>query len=165
MRRSLISDDTAQLGFGLKLLAYIFIAFIAVIAIGAVFGFFGETAQVAHEEFSPRAMLDKYEWFKDAAASLDAKRASIDVYETDLKTMVDSYGNTSRKDWSREDKEFYQQRSTDIAGIKASYNKLAADYNAQMAKFNWAFANAGAMPKGLEDKPALPREYREYVTK
>lgn len=164
MKRNLKMNDLAELG-PISMIVLIFFAVGVLWAIGIALGFFGEATQVAHEEFNPRAMLDKYEWFKDAAASLDAKKASVDVYEADLKEMTDSYGNTSRKDWSREDKEFYQQRSTDIAGIKASYNKLAAEYNAQMAKFNWAFANAGAMPKGLEDRPALPREYREYVTK
>lgn len=164
MRRNLKNNNSAAMG-PISIIVLIVVALGALWIVGTVLGFFGEATQVAHEEFNPRAMLDKYEWFKDAAASLDAKKASIDVYQADLDKMVDSYGNTSRKDWSREDKEFYQQRSTDIAGIKASYNKLAADYNAQMAKFNWAFANAGAMPKGLEDRPALPREYRTYVTK
>lgn len=36
--------------------------------IGFVGGWFDEAAQVAKEEFGPRAMLQKYEWLKDASA-------------------------------------------------------------------------------------------------
>jgi len=32
-----------------------------------------------------------------------------------------------------------------------------------MAKFNWAFANVGELPKGA-DRP-LPREFKPYETK
>jgi hypothetical protein len=33
-------------------------------------GWFGEAATVAREELGPRALLKKYAWFKDAAASI-----------------------------------------------------------------------------------------------
>lgn len=45
---------------------------------------------------------------------------------------------------------------------KPSYNSLAADYNSQMAKFNWRFANKGDLPPGATDP--LPREFKPYVS-
>ena len=48
-----------------------------VFVLGAGFGWFGEAAQVTREEFGPRAMLGKYEWFKDAAAQLEKKQAVV----------------------------------------------------------------------------------------
>ena len=45
-------------------------------------GWFGEATTVAHQEFGPKAMLVKYEWFKDASAGLDKKQANILVYST-----------------------------------------------------------------------------------
>src|SRR3990172_12847418 len=74
-----------------------------VIGIGVVFGgvgwtlgWFREGATVVQEEFGPRAMLQKYEWFKDAAAQLDKKRADISVYQSRFKSMELTYGTVSR---------------------------------------------------------------------
>ena len=120
--------------------------------IGNVAGWFGQAAQVAQEQFGPRAMLQKYEWFKDASAQLDKKRADIKVYEQRLKEPVTG---------DRLDREQRNLWLTEVAGIKASYNGLAAEYNSQMAKFNWSFANAGQLPKGATDP--LPREYKPYT--
>ena len=65
--------------------------------------------------------------------------------------------------WPREDREQFNLWEQEVAGIKASYNMLAADYNAQMAKFNWAFAERGKLPEGATDP--LPREYKPYEEK
>jgi len=135
--------------------------FIGLAIVSNVLWFAGEANQVAKEEFGPRAMLEKYEWFKDAAAQLDAKVASIEVYEAQMKSMEESYGGEPRRNWTRDDREQYNQWSTESMGLKLSYNNLAAEYNSQMAKFNWRFANAGELPPGAT-KP-LPREYKPYV--
>ena len=50
---------------------------------------------------------------------------------------------------------------SEVAGIKASYNSLAAEYNSQMAKFNWQFCNAGTLPQGATE--VLPREHKPYI--
>jgi hypothetical protein len=75
--------------------------------------------------------------------------------------MDKTYAKLERQKWPREDREQYNVWSSEVAGVKASYNSLAAEYNAAMAKFNWRFANAGDLPKGA-DKP-LPREFKTYV--
>ena len=118
-----------------------------------------EAENVAHEEFGARATVRKYEWFKDAAAQLQKKEADIQVYSARLKSMEADYEGTKRKDWDRTDKENMNQWQTELAGVRASYNGLAADYNSNMSKMNWRYANVGEVPAGAE---ALPREFRTY---
>ncbi len=139
----------------------------AVLALGIVFSVMGcfvcnEAAQVAKDEFGPEALLKKYMWFKDAAAQLEKKQADVTVYDGRMKAMAEAYKDLPRHKWPREDREQYNVWASEVAGVKASYNSLAAEYNAQMAKFNWRFANAGELPKGA-DKP-LPREFKPYIT-
>lgn len=120
-----------------------------------------EAEQVAHEEFGPRAALKKYEWFKDVAAQLEKKKADIKVYKAKLVDMEQSYEGVARKDWDRTDKQTHAQWQAEIAGTIASYNTVAADYNSQMAKFNWRFANKGDLPQGASEP--LPREFKPYM--
>jgi hypothetical protein len=129
--------------------------------VGHVFGWFGEAADVAQQQFGPQALLDKYEWFKDASAQLDKKQADISVYQKRFKDLQELYAGVPRAQWAREDREQLNIWQSEVAGVTASYNQLAAEYNAQMAKFNYRFANAGALPQGAE-KP-LPREYKPYI--
>lgn len=121
--------------------------------IGLIGGLFSSGAKVVQKEFYPEALLRKYEWFKDAAAQLDKKRADIQIYEARLKeaTTVDRTDREQRMLWA-----------TELAGIKSSYNSLAADYNSQMSKFNWRFTNVGDLPPGSSDP--LPREFKPYST-
>lgn len=123
---------------------------------------FSETAQIAKEEFGPRAMLKKYEYFKDVAAQLDKKRGDVGIYQSRISSMVQDYEGSKRKDWDRTDKEQMSTWQSEVSGVKASYNALAADYNSQMSKFNWAFTNVGSLPKGAID--TLPREFKEYLS-
>lgn len=121
-----------------------------------------EAVDVGMEEAGPRALLKKYQWFKDASAQLDKKTADIKVYEARFKSMDEGYKGQRRSEWAREDREQFNLWTSEVAGIKASYNGLAAEYNAAMAKINWAFCNQGDLPKGA-DVP-LPREYKPYIT-
>lgn len=139
-----------------KIFWRIFWAVVGIIAILSLttfaFSYIGSAAKVAQQEFSAEAMLKKYEWFKDASAQLDAKRADISIYERRLREPVIN---------DRLDREQRNMWITEQAGVTASYNALAADYNAQMAKFNWSFANAGTLPAGAA--MPLPREYKPYA--
>ncbi len=144
-----------------KAIIALFIIGTVVSAIGYGLDWFREVAQVAQEEFGARELLVKYEWFKDTSAQLDKKVADIQVYAARLGSIAESYGNVPRKEWAKEDREQYNIWMSEVAGVKASYNSLAAEYNAQMAKFNWRFANAGELPKGA-DVP-LPREFKPYT--
>ena len=121
-----------------------------------------ESVEVAREEFGPRAMLKKYEWFKDAAATLDKKRADIKVYRSRVSGLKEDYKGVPRKDWPRSDREQLNLWRNEVAGVTASYNSLASEYNSQMVKFNWRFANAGTLPGGATEP--LPREFKPYLT-
>lgn len=154
--------ERGPLAFGFKIVVGLFVLSVLIGVIGYVGGWFSEAARVTQEEFGPRAMLEKYEWFKDAAAQLEKKQADIQVYESRVKKLDASYGEQPRSRWARDDREQYNVWQSEVAGVKASYNSLAADYNAQMAKFNWRFANVGELPKGA-DTP-LPREFKPYVS-
>lgn len=147
----------------LKITVALLVLSVGLSIVGYGLGWFGEAAQVAREEFGPRAMLEKYEWFKDAAAQLEKKQADVTVYQGRIAAMSDGYADLPRQKWPREDREQFNVWSSEVAGVKASYNTLAADYNAQMTKFNWRFANAGELPQGAE-RP-LPREFKPYETK
>lgn len=125
-------------------------------------GCFSETLQVSQEEFGPRALLKKYEWFKNASAALDARAASIRVYEQRFERLKKEYQGEPRNKWSREDREQANLWEQEVAGLRASFNNLAAEYNAQMAKFNWQFCNKGTLPQGATEP--LPREYKPYKT-
>lgn len=128
--------------------------------IGRAVGWFGQAAQVASEEFSPRALLTKYEWFKDAAAQLDKLNSDIRVYDARRDGLLAAYKDVPRGKWPRDEREEMNLMVSEVAGVKAAYNGLAAQYNAQMAKFNYAFTNAGQLPQGADR--VLPREYRTY---
>ena len=157
------AGEHGPMKLALKVVVGAAILFAVIGAIGYGFSWFGEAAKVAQDEFGPKELLRKYEWFKDAAAQLEKKQADIAVYEGRMKAMDETYKDLPRQNWPREDREQYNVWSSEVAGVKASYNQLAAEYNAQMAKFNWRFTNQGDLPKGA-DRP-LPREFKPYETK
>lgn len=136
------------------------VVLLALWLVGGALGWFGEAAQVAREEFGPRAALEKYEWFKDASAMLDKKKADVKVYSSRMAALGEGYEGVPRREWARHDAEQYNVWSSEVAGVKASFNTLAAEYNAQMVKFNWRFANRGDLPQGATEP--LPREYKPY---
>lgn len=154
--------ERGPVAIAVKVFLAVVILGVLVAVIGYALGWFGEAAKVVQDEFGPRAALEKYEWFKDAAAQLEKKQADITVFAGRMKAMDETYKEVQRQKWPREDREQYNVWSSEVAGVKASYNTLAAEYNAQMAKFNWRFANAGELPKGA-DQP-LPREFKPYLS-
>jgi hypothetical protein len=120
-----------------------------------------DTKETVYKEVSPQALLKKYEWFKNASAELDKKKADIDVFAARKASIAETYGKDATK-WPRDVRETLAQSSTELAGIKSSFNSLAAEYNAQMAKINWRFCNIGDLPEGAT--VALPRDYKTYVS-
>lgn len=153
--------EKGPLQIGVKVILALFLLGAMVWGIGTAFSWFGEAATVAKEEFGPRELLKKYEWFKDSAAELDKKVADISVYQKRVDGLNADYAGVHRKDWPRSDREQMSIWQAEAAGVKASYNGLAAEYNAQMAKFNWSFTNAGQLPQGAT--VALPKEYKPYT--
>lgn len=115
------------------------------------------------KQFSPSELLKKYEWFKDASAQCEQKIATLKTYETRFKSIKQSYGLDSlkRRNWSRDDREQWNVWQSEYLGEKASYNDLAAQYNAAMVKFNYSFCNVGSLPQGASEP--LPREFKPYI--
>lgn len=142
------------------LLATVLLCAVALIATSCRYA--NDASDTLYEETKASTLLKKYEYFKDVAAALDAKIASITVLENGIKSFKDEYEGQPRSKWAREDREEYNLKSEELAGLKLSFNTLAADYNAQMAKINWAFCNVGTLPKGATQP--LPRDYKQYLT-
>ncbi|MBA4234002.1 MAG: hypothetical protein C0465_25860, partial [Ralstonia sp.] len=122
------ANSKGPIGFGMK---WIFVVF-ALACFGGVLsygiGWIGEAGQVVKEQFSPRALLQKYEWFKDASAQLDAKVANIDAAQARIKSMNETYAGTPRNQWVRADVEQYNLWQNEVSGLKANFNNLAAEY-------------------------------------
>ena len=123
-------------------------------------GWANKAVDVAAAQVDPAALLKKYEWFKDASAQLDKRIADINVYDRRVKALEASYEGQSRNQWNREDRSQYNIWMSELSGIQAAYNMLAAQYNAQMAKINYAFCNVGDLPRGATQP--LPRDYKPY---
>jgi hypothetical protein len=119
-----------------------------------------DAASTAQRELSASTLLAKYSWLKEAHAQLDKKVADIAVYKKGLSDLASSYGAGPRTTWAREDRDAYNLRATELLGITASYNDLAAQYNAKMAEVQWRFTNVGTLPQGATEP--LPREYVPY---
>lgn len=115
------------------------------------------------QETKASTLLKKYNWFKDASAQLDKKIADISVYEMKNKSITDSYIGVKRSEWARDDREQLSVWQSELAGVKASYNSLSAEYNSQMSKIQWRFCNVGDLPAGATQP--LPREYKPYIDK
>lgn len=109
-----------------------------------------ESIEVAKDEFGLKAALKKYEWFKDAAETLNEKRSTIQIYQTNVDMMNEDFEGLHRSKWSTIDKQQYNQWRMEVTGIKASYNKVAKEYNAQSSKFNWEMFNTEDVPKKFD---------------
>jgi two-component SAPR family response regulator len=122
-----------------------------------------DAKDTAFKELKVSTLLKKYEWFKDASAQLDKKIADISVYDAKMKSITDAYVGVKRSEWARDDREQLSVWMSELAGVKASYNGLSAEYNSQMSKMNWRFCNVGDLPNGATQP--LPREYKPYIDK
>ncbi len=123
-------------------------------------GWIGEGAHVAQKQFGPQATLDKYIWWKQAAAGLKAKQENILSMRKGLGDLRAQYKGKERKDWARTDLESESLKQTELQAAIGSYNDLAGQYNAAMAEFNMAFANRGTLPSGAQD--VLPDGFALY---
>ena len=143
----------------MKVIGWIVVIIMLIIGInvlGYTLGWFGRATQLVADQVDPYELQRKYEWFKDASAQLDVKQADIQVYEHRLK-KANCSSTTDRT--SREQCMVWDQET---AGVIASYNALAGEYNAAMVKWNYRFTNVGQLPQGAT--VPLPREYKPYET-
>lgn len=144
-----------------KFIIYGILIFIGLMAFGTCVRYCGNANETAFKEFSPSALLKKYEYFKDMSAQLDKKTADIKIFEGKIKGLEKDYAGIKRTEWARDDREQLSIWKSEFDGIKASYNELAAQYNSAMSKFNYAFCNIGTLPQGASQP--LPREFKPYI--
>lgn len=151
-------------GWGILILIVLFIFMITLKTCNTAGRMIDDGANTVVNEFKPSEMLRKYEWFKDASSQAEQKLATLKTYESRFDNLKQAYGADSlkRKNWERPDIEQWNVWQSEYLGVKASYNDLAAQYNAAMVKFNYAFTNKGELPPGA-DYP-LPREFKPYLT-
>lgn len=148
--------DRGPVRGSIKVLGGILIVGLLAIPMCSVLSTASEAANVAQQEVGPRALLRKYEWFKDASAQLAAKQADLAAFTHRMERAQDRFEARP----SRSAEENLTQVESEFVGVQASYNQLAAEYNANMAKINYAFTNRGQVPAGSE---TLPRNYAEYL--
>ncbi len=133
-----------------KVVAYILGFFFLISTLLFIMGYCSNGAQVAMKEYSPSAMLKKYEYFKDMSAAIDSKRANIDLQRQALEM------------YSREDPN-YQITQAELLGIISIHNDLCSEYNSAMSKFNYRFCNKGTLPES--NLTPLPKEMKPYINK
>ena len=115
----------------------------------------GDAVRTVAKEYRLSSTLVKYEWFKDASQALQAKEQTIKIYEARQAALESQYKDVARKDWARSDAEQSNVWSQELAGLKGSYNLLAAEYNSNMSKVNWRYASTD------NAQIALPRQFTE----
>lgn len=136
--------------------------FVVLPIIGYGCSFVGNAANTAYNEFKPSKLLEKYTEFKTIHSRLSAMKATIDTLEASKQSTILSYGSDMAK-MPRDVRQDLASSTAEIAGTKAAFNRLASDYNRNMALFNYRFCNIGELPEGAFDP--LPRDYVEYKTK
>jgi hypothetical protein len=128
--------------------------------------YMNQAGKVVEQQVAPGVLLQRYNDFKDTLASLDAIMADIKAQQSNLEATVAAQVDADGKplpqsQWPQDVRFDYSQSRKELLGKIQAYNKLASDYNAAMAKWQYNFTNVGSLPKGA-DKP-LPREVRKYV--
>lgn len=121
-----------------------------------------DTASTVYNEVKPQSLLNKYTEFKNIHARLSAMQSTIETLETTRKSTIETYGSDASK-YPRDVRQDLASAAQEIAGTKAAFNRLASEYNANLAKINYRFCNVGDLPAGAVDP--LPREYITYISK
>lgn len=117
------------------------------------------TKDAVWQEVNPKELNHKYEWFKDSHARLTSLQQQIATKQEIINSHKQSLSSIPRDKWSRDDVQQSNVSTAELAGIKAAFNNLAAEYNAEMAKWHTSFTNAGKMPEGS----SLPQSIIPYT--
>ena len=118
--------------------------------------------QTIQQQYSPSALLAKYESFKDEYSQCESLLADANQSITQANTLSVMYSGVPRNQWSQQDSSQWAVYQNAAQGALAQYNNLASDYNANMSKFNYAFCNVGTLPAGATEplpRQALPYQY------
>lgn len=149
--------------FLFKFLLMLVLVFFLIGAVVWVLSFASSAGKVVSDEFSPEAMLKKYQWFLDQSNGIEKMDKDIVLYEqrrADVEKRYAVYGSDPSK-WSVAIQVQYNHDAKiakdDLVAIVSQRNNLVKEYNAQSEKFNWAL---------FKDRPDLPsRSYFNYTVK
>lgn len=131
----------------MKWIAWLMAISIGAIVISTTLKMCSDGAKTIEKQYSPSALLKKYEYFKDLSAAIDKKRADIEMYKEQIREEIDHVEKLQLK--------------SELRGIISIHNQLCADYNSAMAKFNYRFTNKGDLP--ATNLEPLPREIKPYI--
>ncbi len=109
-------------------------------------GWFNQAANVAQEEFGPRAALEKYEWFKNQAAAIKTAELSRDQFKNSLTKLENDQLNTKDIVSMQLMEGRIVQARNDLAAFEANLKNLKEEYNAASAKFNWQMFKDNDVP-------------------
>lgn len=97
-------------------------------------------------------LIYNYEWFKQQYADIKAfdvkvKNAQDEkvLYETSLKDL-------SRKDWSFDQNQRWNELSQQLVGLKNQCAQMIADYNAKSDMVNRTIVKFGDLPEKIDEK-------------
>lgn len=138
-------ETAAEKGPGaliLKVLILILGLSILVGSVGYGLGWFSDAAQVAKEEFGPKAMRDKYTWFIQQAESIKKMDQDITNFEARLKSIEDKYAKYGKpENWRPDISTMYNHESQvakdDVNAVISQRNNLVKEYRAQSKNFLW----------------------------
>lgn len=119
--------------------------------------------ETIYQETKASTLLERYERFKDMYSNLNSKLATISVLESKIDSLEADYEGVPKSEWQRVDSQTLSQWRSEIDALKASYNNLAAQYNADMSKANYRYTNVGDLPKGATEP--LPRQVAPFIKK
>ena len=148
------SAEKGPLSLGFKVIIGLVALLLAGGAAFYALSWFSEAGGVAREEGGPRAAVKKYSWFKDAAQALQAKKANIEASEAGLAAAKEEWRDVPPTEVPRDAREAIELRRKELLGLKANFNQLAAEYNANVRKVHWEVFNT----------ENLPNAFTEYVS-
>jgi len=137
-------------------------AVIAILAVMAVkLTGCSEAVDVTREELGPRAMRDKYVWFKQQHERIEKAREDIKTFENSVDKVKDKYaGYGEQKDWPPDVRFQYnselERGETDLKAMISHHDSMVRDYNAQSKNFLW---------EKFDREGSLPRNHDEYAKK
>lgn len=136
---------------------------VALFLTASALGWCGEAAQVAHDEFGPKAALKKYEWFIDQSHAIAKMDQDVRLYADRLKAVDREFApyGADRSRWAPDVRMQYEHERADdrddLVSIISQRNNLVREYDAASDKFDWApFKTRGDLPPPRYDAHPLP---------
>jgi uncharacterized coiled-coil DUF342 family protein len=120
-----------------------------------------DAQRTAFQETKASTLLKRYEWFKDAANVLVKLQADVEIYNAQIKEAERDLDTATGGAERFAIREQVNQWRRERAGIKATYNSLASEYNSNMEKINYRFTNVDFVPASEQ---ALPGKFATLIS-